>query len=64
LFGPFHVEGPGRGKPPQPFDDKVSLPGKIPPTVKSLSGSWHFGYMLREVSANIARERVDDHRGD
>jgi hypothetical protein len=50
FLGPFHMEGPGLGKPPKPFDDQVSLPGKIPPTVKSVSGSWHFGYMLREAT--------------
>jgi hypothetical protein len=58
LFGPLHVEGPGRAKPPQPFDEKVSLPGKIPPTAKSLSGSWHFGYMLHEATLEAGKSEL------
>jgi hypothetical protein len=50
LGGPMFGIGPGRGKPPQPFDDGVVLPGKIPATVKSVSGSWQFGYMLDDAA--------------
>jgi hypothetical protein len=46
VFGPFFGMGARGGTPPKPFDEKVTLPGKIPPTVKSLSGSWSFGYQL------------------
>jgi hypothetical protein len=33
-------------KPPQPYVDKVALPGKIPPSVMSVGGSWQYSYML------------------
>ena len=42
VFGGFG----DRGKQPQPFDEKVTLPGKIPATAKSLSGAWQYGYHL------------------
>jgi hypothetical protein len=35
---------------PQPFDEKVTLPGKIPPSVKSISGSWMFHYQLKNAA--------------
>lgn len=42
-FGP----GPSLQVPPQPYADGTALPGKIPATVRSLSGAWHYGYLLR-----------------
>jgi hypothetical protein len=50
ALGPFFGVGADRSKSPQPFNDKVVLPGMVPPTMKSLGGSWHYGYMLREAS--------------
>jgi hypothetical protein len=56
LGGPFFGMGPGRGsKPPQPFDEQVTLPGKIPPTVKSLAGAWHFVYRLDDATLEGGR---------
>jgi hypothetical protein len=46
VFGPFFGML-GRGGPlPEPFDEQVTLPGKIPPTVKSISSGWSFQYSL------------------
>lgn len=36
-------------KPPQPYADQTVLPGKIPATARSLSGAWHYGYLLRRT---------------
>jgi hypothetical protein len=47
--GPFFGMGADRGKPPQPFDEKVTLPGKIPETVKSTAGAWHYQYQLKDA---------------
>ncbi|HKE96955.1 MAG TPA: hypothetical protein VKB34_21790 [Povalibacter sp.] len=45
----------GRSKPPQPFDEKVTLPGKVPPTAQSLSGSWQYGYSLADARLETGR---------
>jgi hypothetical protein len=45
LFGMFARET----KPPQPFDEDVTLAGKVPPSVKSLSGAWQFNYRLGDA---------------
>ena len=34
-------------KPPEPYDDHVIMPGEMPATARSLSGAWHYGYLLR-----------------
>jgi hypothetical protein len=49
AVGPFFGMLAGRTKPPQPFDDKVTLAGKVPPSVKSLSGAWEFSYQLDDA---------------
>lgn len=41
--------GPSATKPPQPYADGTAVPGEIPPTAKSLSGAWHYGYLLRHT---------------
>lgn len=49
VLGPFFVSGSDRGRPPAPFDEKVVLPGKVPPTAKSLAGSWQYSYLLQDA---------------
>jgi len=49
VLGPFFVSGPDRGRPPEPFDERVVLPGKIPSTARSIAGSWHYNYLLHDA---------------
>jgi hypothetical protein len=49
AVGPIFGTLAGRTKPPQPFDDNVTLPGKVPPSLKSVSGSWAFNYQLDDA---------------
>src|SRR5689334_5611055 len=39
----------GRNSPPQPFDDKVVLQGKVPETRKSIASAWVFQYQLDDA---------------
>jgi hypothetical protein len=42
-------------KPPQPYNDKVVLPGKVPPTAKSVGGSWQYSYSLHDAPLESGR---------
>jgi hypothetical protein len=46
IFGTFA----SRGGPPEPFDDDVTLPGKVPATTKSIAGGWQFSYLLQNAT--------------
>jgi hypothetical protein len=48
VGGPF-IGLAGRNHPPQPFDEKTTLEGKVPPTPKSVSGPWHYDYQQDEA---------------
>jgi len=36
-------------KPPAPYNDKVVLPGSVPPTMQSVKGDWQFSYLLKDA---------------
>jgi hypothetical protein len=57
LAPPWFLRGHGFGTPPKPFDDNVSLPGKIPASATSLKGAWQFGYQL--LDANMEGRKSD-----
>src|SRR5690606_29868110 len=44
--------------PPQPFDDKVTLPGKAPGTAKDLSGAWFFNYRLSDAALESGKANL------
>jgi hypothetical protein len=50
AFGQIFGTLASRGGPPKPFDDAVTLPGKVPATPKSISGGWHFSYLLQNAT--------------
>jgi hypothetical protein len=50
AFGQIFAAGAGRGSPPKPFDDDVTLPGKVPATTKSIVGGWSFFYLLQKAT--------------
>jgi hypothetical protein len=57
LGGPFFgLARPGPEVLPKPFDENVTLPGKIPPSAKSISGSWMFTYQLQNAAVEGRNE--------
>jgi hypothetical protein len=49
LFG----IGADRGEPPKPFDEKVTLQGKVPDRIKSVGGAWEFHYLLEDAKLEV-----------
>src|SRR5262245_21695851 len=45
-------------KPPQRYDDKVVLRGAAPSNTKSVSGSWQYGYMLKDAMLESGKSDV------
>jgi len=44
--------------PPQPYTEKVTLPGGIPADVKGLAGSWQYNYSLKDAVLKEGRREL------